>query len=41
MLKWNEPSIGFYKSIGARVMEEWQTMRVDGDRLMKLAERAG
>ncbi|KAG0320414.1 hypothetical protein BGZ99_004530 [Dissophora globulifera] len=37
VLKWNEPSIQFYKSLGAVVMEEWQTMRVDGDALTKLA----
>ncbi|KAG0333023.1 hypothetical protein BG004_001002 [Podila humilis] len=38
VLKWNEPSIQFYKSIGAVVMEEWHTMRVDGDALVKLAK---
>ncbi|PVH82166.1 acetyltransferase [Cadophora sp. DSE1049] len=43
VLKWNTPSIGFYESerIGARVMSEWQTMRVDGDGLRSLAERVG
>ena len=29
MLKWNEPSIKFYHSIGAQRMEEWVGMRVD------------
>lgn len=28
-LKWNEPSIKFYHSIGAERMEEWVGMRVD------------
>lgn len=37
VLKWNEPSIKFYESIGARMMNEWATMRVDGDGLTKLA----
>lgn len=43
VLKWNTPSIGFYESgrIGARAMSEWQTMRVDGEGLRVLAERAG
>ncbi|KAI9052995.1 hypothetical protein LZ554_003265 [Drepanopeziza brunnea f. sp. 'monogermtubi'] len=43
VLKWNAPSIGFYESgrVGARAMSEWQTMRVDGEALMSLAERAG
>ncbi|PBP25594.1 gcn5-related n-acetyltransferase [Diplocarpon rosae] len=43
VLKWNEPSIGFYESekIGANAQSEWQTMRVDGDRLRKLAVKAG
>ena len=29
VLKWNEPSINFYKSIGAQQMDEWVGMRVD------------
>ncbi|KAG0237762.1 hypothetical protein BGX31_003496 [Mortierella sp. GBA43] len=37
VLKWNEPSIEFYRSLGAVVMEEWQTMRVDGKALTILA----
>ena len=41
VLKWNEPSIKFYESIGAKVMSEWQTMRVDGEGLKELAKRAG
>ncbi|TGO08761.1 hypothetical protein BTUL_0193g00130 [Botrytis tulipae] len=42
VLKWNEPSIKFYegKSVGAKAMDGWQTMRVDGEALMKLAEKA-
>lgn len=37
VLKWNEPSIKFYESIGAKMMNEWVTMRVDGEGLNKLA----
>ncbi len=39
MLKWNEPSIKFYESeaVGATMMHEWAGMRVDGDKLEKLA----
>lgn len=37
VLKWNEPSIQFYESIGARMMSEWVGMRVDGEGLPKLA----
>lgn len=37
VLDWNAPSIGFYKSLGARMMDEWTVMRVDGDALPALA----
>ena len=37
VLDWNEPSIGFYKSLGARPMDEWTVMRVDGAALQALA----
>ena len=37
VLDWNAPSIGFYKSLGARMMDEWTVMRVDGDALTELA----
>jgi ribosomal protein S18 acetylase RimI-like enzyme len=37
VLKWNEPSIKFYESIGAKMMNEWVVMRVDGEGLTKLA----
>ncbi|KAK3389764.1 acyl-CoA N-acyltransferase [Podospora didyma] len=38
VLKWNEPSIKFYESIGAKMMSEWVGMRVDGEGLEKLAK---
>jgi GNAT superfamily N-acetyltransferase len=37
VLDWNEPSIGFYKSLGARAMDDWTVMRVDGAALQALA----
>lgn len=37
VLKWNEPSIKFYEAVGARMMNEWVGMRVDGDALTRLA----
>ncbi|KAK6346876.1 hypothetical protein TWF696_006981 [Orbilia brochopaga] len=36
VLDWNEPSIKFYKSIGAKHMQQWMTMRVEGDGLDSL-----
>lgn len=38
VLKWNEPSIRFYESIGAEAMTGWVGMRLDRDALVKLAE---
>ena len=37
VLGWNEPSIKFYKSLGAEVMDEWHTFRLTGESLEKLA----
>jgi GNAT superfamily N-acetyltransferase len=37
VLDWNAPSIGFYKALGARPMDEWTVMRVDGPVLAQLA----
>ncbi|MDR1613183.1 MAG: GNAT family N-acetyltransferase, partial [Planctomycetota bacterium] len=36
-LDWNEPSIGFYLSLGARPMNEWTTYRLTGEPLTRLA----
>ena len=38
VLNWNEPSIEFYKSLGAKPMNEWTVMRVDDEALTKLAK---
>ncbi len=37
VLDWNEPAIGFYKKLGARLMEAWKIFRVTGDALADLA----
>jgi len=39
VLDWNQPSIDFYRSLGARLMEEWVVCRLEGDALRSLAER--
>lgn len=40
VLDWNTPSIGFYKALGARGMDDWTIMRVDGAALTALATLA-
>ena len=40
VLDWNEPSIGFYRSLGATPMDEWTTYRLAGDALDALAAQA-
>lgn len=37
VLNWNEPSISFYKNIGAKAMDEWTTYRLDKDAIEKVA----
>jgi GNAT superfamily N-acetyltransferase len=37
VLDWNAPAIGFYKALGARAMDEWTGMRVEGAALKALA----
>lgn len=36
-LDWNEPSLQFYRSLGAVEMKGWTKLRVDGEALKKLA----
>ncbi len=40
VLDWNEPAIAFYRSIGAKPMDEWTVQRVDGAALLSLAAAA-
>jgi len=41
VLDWNEPAIGFYKKLGATLMDEWSTFRVTGDALKRLGGGRG
>jgi GNAT superfamily N-acetyltransferase len=36
VLDWNEPSIGFYKTQGGVMQDEWTKVRVEGDALARL-----
>lgn len=36
-LKWNEPSLAFYRSLGAVEMHDWVGLRIDGQNLQRLA----
>ncbi|MBM3753137.1 MAG: GNAT family N-acetyltransferase [Acidobacteria bacterium] len=38
VLDWNEPAIGFYKSLGAETQDEWTIFRLTGEALKKLAQ---
>jgi GNAT superfamily N-acetyltransferase len=40
VLNWNQPSIDFYESIGARAMQDWHVRQLDGAALRALAEGA-
>ena len=37
VLDWNEPAIGFYRTLGAVSQDEWTTMRVSGAALERLS----
>jgi GNAT superfamily N-acetyltransferase len=39
VLDWNAPSIGFYQSLGAAALTEWNTYRLSGAPLAELARR--
>jgi GNAT superfamily N-acetyltransferase len=39
VLDWNEPAIGFYKSLGAMPMDEWVRYRLAGVALARFAAR--
>jgi len=40
VLDWNESAIGFYQKLGARLMDDWTVMRVDGANLARLGAEA-
>jgi GNAT superfamily N-acetyltransferase len=37
VLNWNEPAIGFYRSVGAVPLDEWTMFRLTGPSLLALA----
>jgi GNAT superfamily N-acetyltransferase len=39
VLDWNEPSIAFYESLGAKPMDEWRIFRLTGPALTALGGR--
>ncbi len=41
VLDWNEPSIQFYRSIGAVPMDEWTVQRLHGEALTRFAAEFG
>lgn len=38
VLDWNEPAIGFYQRLGANILREWLTVRLEGPALVAFAE---
>ena len=37
VLEWNKPSIEFYRSIGANLLDDWRVCRMSGEALAKFA----
>lgn len=37
VLDWNEPSIAFYRSIGANLLDDWRVCRMSGEALVNFA----
>jgi GNAT superfamily N-acetyltransferase len=37
VLDWNEPAVLFYETLGAKILREWWTVRVEGDAIARLA----
>jgi GNAT superfamily N-acetyltransferase len=38
VLDWNEPALRFYRSMGAKAMDEWTIYRITGEALRRLAD---
>jgi GNAT superfamily N-acetyltransferase len=38
VLEWNDPALKFYASLGAELLDEWETMLLRGEPLARLAE---
>ncbi len=41
VLNWNQPSIDFYRRIGAKPLEDWTVQRLEGEALAALASDGG
>ena len=41
VLEWNTPAIKFYESLGAELLDEWETMLLRGEPLQRLADGTG
>jgi GNAT superfamily N-acetyltransferase len=39
-LDWNEPALRFYDALGAELLADWRTLRLDGEQLRALAGQA-
>ena len=40
VLDWNEPAIGFYRRLGAQLLDDWRICRLTGDALSRAASGA-
>ena len=38
-LDWNKSSIDFYKAMGAEALDDWTTYRLEGEMLLRMAEK--
>ncbi len=38
VLDWNEPAIKFYKTLGAKPMDDWTIFRLDEDKIKPVSE---
>lgn len=41
VLDWNEPSINFYKAMGAKAMDEWTVFRLDEEAIAQFSDNEG
>ena len=41
VLDWNLPAIDFYEALGAELMPDWRTCRLEGDALARVASMTG
>lgn len=39
VLDWNEPAIGFYRSLGAVAQDDWTVYRLEGEALERMTQR--